>query len=110
MVPPFEIAAFALDIGEVSEPVETQFGYHLIKVLDKKDRADVSGTLEERREEIKQMLVNERFEIIEAQKKIAELLEGELIRIHIDGIEDIFNLEKINFEIESLDKGRGGKW
>ena len=32
MVPEFDQAAFNLSVGEVSEPVKTQFGWHLIKV------------------------------------------------------------------------------
>jgi peptidyl-prolyl cis-trans isomerase C len=36
MVPEFENAAFALPINEVSFPIKTQFGWHLIKVTDKK--------------------------------------------------------------------------
>ena len=36
MVKPFEEAAFNGNIGEVSDPIRTQFGYHLIWVTDKK--------------------------------------------------------------------------
>ncbi len=38
MVPQFEEAAFKLKAGDVSQPVETQFGWHLIRVDERRDR------------------------------------------------------------------------
>jgi parvulin-like peptidyl-prolyl isomerase len=36
MVKPFEKKAFEMDVGDVSDPVKTEFGWHLIKKTDEK--------------------------------------------------------------------------
>jgi len=41
-VPPFEEAAYSLEVGEVSAPVRTEFGYHLI-LLDDRNPTDLEG-------------------------------------------------------------------
>lgn len=55
MVPEFEEAAFAMEEGEISEPVKSQFGYHIIKLSSKKESR--ISALEEVKNQINQQLV-----------------------------------------------------
>ena len=63
MVPPFEKAAFAAEIGKVTEPVKSQFGYHLIVVEEHKTKP-----FDEVKPQIEKKLGPEM-----AQKKVADL-------------------------------------
>ena len=70
-VPSFEDAAFALPTGQLSQPVKTPYGYHLIKVEERKP----TRTFEELRPEIERTLGNEAsrkfVEDLKAKTKVA---------------------------------------
>lgn len=69
MVYPFESAAFNTKVGEISMPIRTKFGYHIVKVVDKRE---ARGTIEVAHIMVKHSkAANEQEDI----KKINEILQ-----------------------------------
>ena len=78
MVPPFENAVVSMNAGEVSDPVETQFGWHVIKLNEAREIAP--PPLEEVRGEIETELSNA------AIQEFVEGLESGADGTRVDGI------------------------
>ncbi|MFC1811301.1 peptidylprolyl isomerase [Thermodesulfobacteriota bacterium] len=70
LVKPFEEAAFSLPPGKVSDIVETQYGYHLIEVIDKKPESIVA--YEQVKEKLQDYL---------KQKKVREKVTGQIEKL-----------------------------
>ena len=72
MAEPFAAAAFAMKPGDVSEIIETQFGYHIILVTDRKEPMVV--TLADAEETIREQLKAERM--VEVRQRHIDMLKG----------------------------------
>ena len=79
MVPEFENAAFELEVGAVSAPIQTQFGWHVIKLNELRDLPPPS--LDETREQLAAQLRQEKIET-----RITELRKNAEIKMTEEGI------------------------
>lgn len=88
MVPEFSEAALELDIDEISDPVESEFGYHIIKLTG-------IAELEDMEDDIRLEIRNEKATENQAEtsERIDNLLKDADIDIKIDEFKDLFKFE-----------------
>ena len=78
MVPEFDRAAFTLPIGDISDLVQTQYGFHIIKVTNKQDL--MTQPLDGLREQIRGTLTQEK-----ASAQVDEAVESAAEKLHASG-------------------------
>ncbi|SEQ41158.1 foldase protein PrsA [Virgibacillus subterraneus] len=96
MVPAFEDAAYNMEVGEVSEPVKTEHGFHIIKVTDKREKEEDIGSFEDNKQDIRRSILNQRMDPQKAREKINKLIEDAEVDIKVEGLEDILNSQPSN--------------
>ncbi|MGM0556574.1 MAG: peptidylprolyl isomerase [Myxococcota bacterium] len=84
MVPEFENTVFSMQKDEVSEPIKTQFGWHVIKLVDKREAGPVP--FEKVEDRLNAQLKNQAIQN-SMQELVAELRDDADVELHLDNIE-----------------------
>lgn len=87
LVPEFIDATLQLEEGEVSEPVQSSYGYHIITVTERNDK-----TLENDRDEIERAYLEQNSKSVQEVRQI--LLKDANIKVNDDQFKDLFTIEE----------------
>ena len=85
MVKEFEEAAYKLKVGEVSDPIKTDYGYHIIKVTDKEKKK----TFDKMKEEITFEVKRSKLDPSTMQSKVDKLVKDANVKIKDKDLQDV---------------------
>lgn len=86
MVKEFEDAAYALKVGEISKPVKSEYGYHIIKVTDKEEKK----SFEEMKEEIEWELKKSKLDPAKVQSEVEKLVKKADVKVNDEQLKEVF--------------------
>ncbi|AXH99893.1 foldase [Sporosarcina sp. PTS2304] len=95
MVPEFWSAAYDLEPGTISEPVQSDHGFHIIEVKEKRQKEDKKIT-DEKKDEIRQELLMEKADESELLAKVSKLVEDADVKIKDEDLKSALDLFKMD--------------
>lgn len=93
MVPAFNDAAYALKLNTISEPVQSDYGFHIIEITDKREVEDF-GSLEDEKESIKEKIMDTKIAEADWAAISAKLVEKAKVEVKDKDLKGTFGTEE----------------
>ncbi len=90
MAPEFENAVFEMKEGKISDPVQSDFGFHIIKLNKKTESDEDFGKLEDQKDEIRREIASNKIDQTAAMEKLSKLMDETDIKVKIKEFEGLF--------------------
>ncbi|MED2187067.1 peptidylprolyl isomerase [Bacillus wiedmannii] len=91
MIPAFEDKAYELQVGQISEPIQTNYVFHIIKILDKQKLP----SFKEMKPQLTAELIEQNMDQQKLQNQIEKLVDKSDLKINEETLKDMYKKKEV---------------